>query len=210
VAWNPDGCLPPSSGSEVEASSSLALTERLFEIIEDAVGSPESFRITPKLICDLHAVGARGIVSVPGAYRDGPSKIEFARHVPPPHTELDALMAEMCAEIHRRASDEDRAGAVVDAAGYALWRLNWIHPFEDGNGRTARAVCYLVMCWCAQLTFPGNTAVPERILREKTKYYRCLESADEAWKRPAARPNALNQVKGFLGRLLRAQLRDVD
>ncbi|MEX1365172.1 MAG: Fic family protein [Nannocystaceae bacterium] len=25
---------------------------------------------------------------------------------------------------------------------YTLWRLNWIHPFVEGNGRTARAACY--------------------------------------------------------------------
>ncbi|MBM3491605.1 MAG: Fic family protein, partial [Alphaproteobacteria bacterium] len=23
---------------------------------------------------------------------------------------------------------------------------NWIHPFDDGNGRTARALCHFVMC----------------------------------------------------------------
>lgn len=28
---------------------------------------------------------------------------------------------------------------------YVLWKLNWIHPFADGNGRTARAVAYVVM-----------------------------------------------------------------
>jgi len=28
-------------------------------------------------------------------------------------------------------------------AAYTLWRMNWIHPFVDGNGRTSRAVSYL-------------------------------------------------------------------
>ncbi len=31
-------------------------------------------------------------------------------------------------------------------AAYALWRLNWIHPFIEGNGRTARAACYYLIC----------------------------------------------------------------
>jgi hypothetical protein len=30
----------------------------------------------------------------------------------------------------------------TELAAYGLWRLNWIHPFVEGNGRTARAVCY--------------------------------------------------------------------
>ena len=28
--------------------------------------------------------------------------------------------------------------------GYIFWRLTWIHPFEDGNGRTAHYFCYLI------------------------------------------------------------------
>src|SRR4051794_35819408 len=31
-------------------------------------------------------------------------------------------------------------------AAYALWRLNWIHLFVEGNGRTARAACYYLLC----------------------------------------------------------------
>ncbi|MBL8221394.1 MAG: Fic family protein, partial [Bryobacterales bacterium] len=27
-----------------------------------------------------------------------------------------------------------------------MWRLNWIHPFFGGNGRTARSASYLVLC----------------------------------------------------------------
>ena len=29
---------------------------------------------------------------------------------------------------------------------YVLWRLNHIHPFINGNGRTARAASYFVIC----------------------------------------------------------------
>src|ERR1700691_2453032 len=34
----------------------------------------------------------------------------------------------------------------IHLAAYILWKLNWIHPFADGNGRTARAVSYAVLC----------------------------------------------------------------
>ncbi|MGH7294224.1 MAG: Fic family protein, partial [Polyangiaceae bacterium] len=32
-----------------------------------------------------------------------------------------------------------RGQIAINAAAYALWRFNWIHPFAGGNGRTARA-----------------------------------------------------------------------
>jgi Fic family protein len=35
-------------------------------------------------------------------------------------------------------------GDALDAAAFALWRLNWVHSFKNGNGRTARAFAY----WC--------------------------------------------------------------
>ena len=41
-------------------------------------------------------------------------------------------------------------------AAYALWRLNWIHPFVEGNGRTARAACYYLICMKAGRLLPGK------------------------------------------------------
>jgi hypothetical protein len=31
----------------------------------------------------------------------------------------------------------------IHLAAYLMWRLNWIHPFADGNGRTARMTSYV-------------------------------------------------------------------
>jgi choline-glycine betaine transporter len=30
----------------------------------------------------------------------------------------------------------------TELAAYTLWRMNWIHPFTEGNGRTARAAIH--------------------------------------------------------------------
>lgn len=51
-------------------------------------------------------------------------------------------MNEMINDLNRHW---DSAPPIVLEA-YALWRLNWIHPFINGNGRTARALCYYVIC----------------------------------------------------------------
>jgi Fic family protein len=39
----------------------------------------------------------------------------------------------------------DNWQSTVHLAAYVLWKMNWIHPFADGNGRTARAVSYVVL-----------------------------------------------------------------
>jgi Fic family protein len=56
--------------------------------------------------------------------------------------------------------------------------LNWIHPFTDGNGRTARALSYLVLCIRLGYRLPGTRTIPEFISDDKTPYYKALEAAD--------------------------------
>jgi Fic family protein len=67
------------------------------------------------------------------------------------------------------------------SAAYALWRLNWIHPFVEGNGRTARAACYYLICMKHGGLLPGKKIVPERIRENRRPYYDALQKADLAW-----------------------------
>jgi len=64
---------------------------------------------------------------------------------------------------------------------YALWRMNWIHPFIEGNGRTARAACYYLICLRHGGLLPGNKIVPERIRENRQPYYEALKAADRKW-----------------------------
>jgi len=61
-----------------------------------------------------------------------------------------------------------------------MWRLNWIHLFTDGNGRTSRAVSYLVLCVRLKTLLPGKLTIPEQIEKNRTPYYKALEAADDA------------------------------
>jgi Fic family protein len=70
----------------------------------------------------------------------------------------------------------------IHLSAYLLWRINWIHPFEDGNGRTARGISYAVLCITLGYEIPGTPSIPEQIAEDKTPYYKALESADEAYK----------------------------
>ena len=88
---------------------------------------------------------------------------------------------------------------------YALWRLNWIHPFIEGNGRTARAACYLLMCVRQGTLLPGTTIVPERIRENRQPYYDALQAADRHW---ADGEFNVNELASYLAGLLADQLRD--
>lgn len=63
-------------------------------------------------------------------------------------------------------------------AAYALWRLNWIHPFAGGNGRTARAFSYLIICMDMRMMPPGVPCMPSLIYQHRDEYVHALRAAD--------------------------------
>ena len=45
------------------------------------------------------------------------------------------------AEFFKEMEQLWKTGDALDTASFALWRINWVHPFKNGNGRTARGFC---------------------------------------------------------------------
>jgi Fic family protein len=86
---------------------------------------------------------------------------------------------------------------------YALWRLNWIHPFIEGNGRAARAACYYLICMRQGGLLPGTKIVPERIRENRPRYYAALQAADRHW---AKGQFNVDELADYLADLLREQL----
>jgi Fic family protein len=86
-----------------------------------------------------------------------------------------------------------------------MWRLNWIHPFADGNGRTSRAASYLVLCVRSGSALPGTNTIPEQISKAKASYYDALEAADQACLKGRLDLSALEDL---LSTALAAQLAD--
>lgn len=152
------------------------------------------------LICGLHRIAMEGLLETAGRYRRE-GELVIGPHVPPPFDEVPALMEEMCTQLATNWDDE----SPIDLGAYALWRTCWIHPFEDGNGRTARAVAYLVICTRFGFPLPGRRPIPARITDDRKRYYAALAAADGAWKNGALE---LKEMKSVLRRALRAQLTD--
>ncbi len=119
-----------------------------------------------------------------------PIEIEGSRHQPPPADEIPKHIDDLCDYVHEHWEDR----SPFHLAAYVMWRLNWIHPFVDGNGRTTRAVSYYVLCAKLQFHMPGVTTVPEMIAQNKNPYYRALEAADRAEQNRAVDVSEMEQL----------------
>ena len=86
---------------------------------------------------------------------------------------------------------------------YIMWRLNWIHPFADGNGRTSRILSYVVLSIRAGAILPGTPTIPDQIVDDRAPYFDALDAADSAFKEGKI---DLSRMEALLGSLLARQL----
>ena len=91
----------------------------------------------------------------------------------------------------------------VALAAFVLWRLNHIHPFINGNGRTARAACYFVLCVKVGQWLPGAVILPELIYRDRDEYVEALKKLDESVKQGTLDVEPLHE---FLSKRLEEQI----
>lgn len=183
-----------------EASNTLRQYDRLVELIRGGISSGK-LRIRPSTLTELNRIAVDGLIASPGAFRAKPVEILGSRHEPPPWTEVPELVDELCDYVNDNASKPP-----IHLSAYVMWRLNWIHPFGDGNGRTSRAASYFVLCVGLGQLLPGPRTIPERIAGKKKPYYQALEAADSAW---AAGHLELSAMEDLLQALLAQQLLDV-
>jgi Fic family protein len=83
--------------------------------------------------------------------------------------------------------------------------MNWIHPFIEGNGRTARAVAYYLFCVRDGALLGGSKIMPERIKEDRDGYEAALTAADRAWDQGQL---DFSQMEDYLAAIVQAQLAD--
>jgi Fic family protein len=127
----------------------------------------------------LNYAAVANIAQFGGRFREEP--VYVGSHIPPRFEEVPHLMDLFFSFIHENWTVKGLGDHPTALAAYALWRLNWIHPFVEGNGRTARAACYYLICMKYGALLPGRKIVPERIRENRQPYYDALKAADLAW-----------------------------
>ena len=158
-----------------EAENGIRQFNLALEIIRSHVKDPERpFRLRSSIILRLHKAALDGLHPLAGTWRNTPVKIGGSGHQPPDEAFVSEEVELMCDYVN----DSWSGLSAIHLCAYVLWKLNWIHPFSDGNGRTARAVAYVVLSIKLDSLLPGAPTIPEQIAGDKTPYYKALESAD--------------------------------
>lgn len=124
--------------------------------------------LTEHFIRQIHSlVLKRSSPDQAGKYRTGQVFITGSRHIPPPGIEVPARIQELVQEFNSKSFIHP-----IYRAAWLHWKIVWIHPFTDGNGRTARLMMNFSLM---QDGYPP--AIIEK--EQRGKYLNALELADE-------------------------------
>lgn len=146
-----------------------------FELVAEYVGSGEP--ITEALIREIHkrlVTDVRGGSAAPGQYRLGQNLVvdsvtKETVYTPPPAEEVQPLMTDLVKWLNA-----DTGLNAVLVSGIAQFQLVHIHPFIDGNGRTARLLATLVM-YRGNYDFKRLFTFSEFYDRDPSAYYGALQ-----------------------------------
>jgi Fic family protein len=152
------------------------------------------------LLWALNSAAVSNISQFGGRFREEP--VYLKDHRPPHFEKVPKLMDQFITTVH----ENWYIWSATELASYVLWRMNWIHPFIEGNGRTARAACYYMICAKLGGLPGGKVIVPERIRLERQPYYEALSEADHAWENGDL---LFPKMEAYLTRLLDEQVMDM-
>lgn len=189
----------PAEKARQEAKNGLRQYDEVIEQIHYWLQPERPFKLRISAILKLHRTALEGITSFAGVFRPGGIEIRGSKHTPPGAHLVPENVEHFCDYIN----DNWNKTSALHLAAYTLWRMNWIHPFVDGNGRTSRVVSYLVLGVRLGYVLPGTKTIPDLIASDKTPDYQALEAADKA---DAAGKIDLTEMEKLLESLLAAQL----
>ena len=147
-----------------------------FELVGDYLNVGGN--IAETLIREIHKKlvnNVRGNSAAPGEYRRiqnyvTNSKTKEVIYTPPPAYEVPIMMADLVSWLNTEQNIN-----VVLLSGIAQFQLVHIHPFLDGNGRTARLLSMLLL-YRSGYDFKKLFSLSEFYDRDKSLYYKAIQS----------------------------------
>ncbi len=159
------------------------------EVIESDIKEDKPLLLTVDLVRKyngwvLEGLGehlAEGVV--PGEIRT--YSVGVGNYIGAPPEDCDYLLERLCEwleeeiEIPFFAEEEDRrvAAGILHAILVHLY-IAWVHPFGDGNGRTARLLEFMVQAR-AGVSFPSAHLLSDHYNMTRTRYYRELDRSSQ-------------------------------
>ena len=154
--------------------------EKVMDFID---GNVKTFRLDRAFICELHRLTVKDLTpapngegdKTPGLYRKQNVSIAGASHQPPDYLQVNDYMDELIRFINQPASPKyDLIKTAI-----AHHRFVWIHPFNNGNGRTVRLFTYALLVKQEFHVDTGRILNPTAVFcSDRNKYYRYLSGAD--------------------------------
>jgi Fic family protein len=197
-ALEPQLITEPTAKAEAEARNVLRQYDAGLAVVQNAL-EHGSFKLRPSLVLALHREALSGISIFAGNYRPGGVEIQGSRHEPVGAHLVPELVEGLCDYVN----ENWEKSTPIHLGSYVMWRLNWIHPFADGNGRTSRIASYVVLSVRAGAILPGTPTIPDQIVDNRNPYFDALDAADLAWKEGRV---DVSKTEDLLGALLARQL----
>lgn len=190
-----------SERTRLEERNALRQFDWAIYQVEVALKNPP-FALEVDLICTLNRLAVQGLELDAGEFRVYSVCIENSPHNPPGHEKVPHYMEELCEYVNINT-----AATPIHLAAYLLWRINWIHPFGEGNGRTARMISYMILCIRLGFILPGALTIPDQIANDRSSYYEVLGFADKAYENGSAID--VHATEELLEKLLATQLLEI-
>jgi Fic family protein len=166
--------------AENEDFQELRNIRKAIDFIEDVLGGESPQPINPSLIREIQKIIVDGLTrdgsKTPGPWRTGSVAISNSPHRPPEHIEIPALIQELCEYIEK--GNEGKLDIIKIATVHH--RFAAVHPFDNGNGRTARLLTYAMLVKSKFIDKTKRTVLnPSAIFCiDRQLYYDMLSTAD--------------------------------
>lgn len=165
-------------GKEVAGASKKDVREvinyrKALDLAAEYHNSPEA--VSEDTIKRLHSVITEGFPEAkPGQYRKVQNYIISSDtneviYTPPPHYEVPYMMKDLVEWLNT----QEELSPIL-AGGVAQFQLVHIHPFVDGNGRTARVLATLIL-YKTGYDFKRLFAISEYYDKDRRRYYKALQ-----------------------------------
>jgi len=128
-AASPELIADPDEQARREVANGFRQFDAALEMVEQHRAERRPFKLRLSIILTLHRFALEGISSFAGNFRPSTVEIGGSDHTPVGAHLVPGLVGEMCDYVNEHWG----TATPLHLAAYVMWRINWIHPFDDGR-----------------------------------------------------------------------------
>jgi Fic family protein len=173
---------PPSRQYQEQEVRNLL---EVLQDLHDRIVAGDNVRLTSAMICEFNRQVLKGTPLregvVPGEIRTHPVVVGTYRAAPAEDCKylLEKLVDWLNGSTFVHSDPEIQFALILAKAVYAHLYIAWIHPFGDGNGRTARLLEFIILASCGLVPIPAAHLLSDHYNLTRDRYYRELDLASK-------------------------------